>query len=399
MVFWNKRRPDRAGARRQRSVVPTARLAPEALETRQLMAYSAFGYSLPQLSVTGYTAPVAALGGYVAVDIKVQNLGASSLVEPASLYPAAISSADVVNTSVQIYGSATRNGRSGRILLGTLDIPLIRQNSNFETVVPVILPASTPALANLNRFYITLVVNSDRSVIETNYADNVYRIPRPITLDPNPTPNLQVTGFDIPATLQPGDVITPTIRITNLGDADPGTQGPVTVALVASLDTNFGPGDVILSTFTINSLPGINAVPTETSILDAMNVYDLPNELTVTLPTVALPAVPGFYYLGVKIDPVSQINQTLAPTPALSSVTPVGPADQFLTPSLVQVNNVTTPIFPNLPVTFINPLGLGQVPLLAAITPAVPIPATVASAPVTAAAVKASKSRHHRSVG
>ena len=396
MVFWNKRRPERAGGRRQRSLVPTARLALESLETRQLMAYSAFGYSLPQLSVTGYTAPVAAPGGYLAVDVKVQNLGASSLVEPASLYPAALSSADVINTSVQIYGSATPNGRGGRILLGNLDIPLIRQNSNFETVVPVILPANSPALANLRQFYITLAVNSDRAVIETNYADNVYRIPRPITIDRNPAPDLQVTGFDIPATLQPGDVITPTIRIANLGVGDPGNQGPVTVALVASLDTNFGPGDVILSTFTIDSLPGINAVPTQTTIANAMNLYNTPNEFTITLPTVALPAVPGFYYLGIKIDPVSQINQTYAPTPALSGVVPVGPADQFLTPSIVQINNPTPPVFPNLPVTFLNPNGVGQSPLLTTLTPTVLIPAPVQTNSVHSASVKSAKSKHHR---
>ena len=391
MVFWNKRRPDLAG-RRQRKVVPRARMALESLETRQLMAYSAFGYSLPQLSITGYTAPVASLGSYVAVDVKVENLGASSLVEPASLAPGSLSSADVINTSVQIYGSASRNGKSGRILLGNIDIPVIQQNSNFETVVPVILPANNPAFAKLKQFYITLAVNSNRAVIETNYADNVYRIPRPVVLDPNPAPDLQVTGLDIPATLQPGDVITPTIRIANLGVGDPGNQGPVTVALVASLDQNFGPGDVILSTFTIDSLPGINAIPTQTTIANAMNLYQTPNELTVTLPTVALPATPGFYYFGIKIDPVNQINQTYAPTAALSGVVPVGPADQFLTPSTVQVNTTSLPVFPNLPVTFINPGGVGQVPLLTP-TPIFLIPAPLETESVQTASVKSAKSK------
>ena len=165
-MFWNKQRPDRDRGRRRRSEAQSSRLALESLETRQLMAYSAFGYSLPQLSVTGYTAPAASLGSYLAVDIKVENRGASSFVEPASLEPGALSSADVINTSVQIYGSATPNGRSGRILLGSVDIPFVRQNSNYETVVPVILPASNAALAQLNQFYVTLVVNSNHSVIE-----------------------------------------------------------------------------------------------------------------------------------------------------------------------------------------------------------------------------------------
>ena len=167
-----------------------------------------------------------------------------------------------------------------------------------------------------------------------------------MTLENNPAPDLQVTAVDIPATLQPGDVITPTIRISNYGLGDPGNQGPVTVALVASLDKDFGPGDVILSTFTINSLPGINAVPTQTSIANTINLYDTPNEFTITVPTVALPATPGFYYFGIKIDPVSQINQTYAPTAALSAVVPVGPADQFLTPATVLVNTTTTARLP-----------------------------------------------------
>ena len=153
---------------------------------------------------------------------------------------------------------------------------------------------------------------------------------------------------------------------------------------------------MILSTFTINSLPGINAVPTHTSIVNTMNLYDTPNEFTITVPTVALPATPGFYYFGIKIDPVNQINQTYAPTSALSAVVPVGPADQFLTPATVLVNNTTTPIFPNLPVTYVNAGGIGQVPILSPLNPLSPLPSPVVTNAVRAAAVKLLKTKHHR---
>ncbi len=402
-MFWNKQRPDRS-TRRPRSDAEASRLTLETLETRQLMAYSAFGYSLPDLAVTGFTAPKAALGSYLAVDINVENRGASSLIEPTAIAPGSLSSADVINTSVQIYGSATPSGSTGRILLGTLTIPAIRQNSDFETSVPVILPASNAALASLKKFYVTLVVNSNRAAVETNYTNDIYRIPTPVTLIKNPLPNLEVVGFDIPATLQPGDVITPTIRIANFGYGDPGTQGTTTVDIVASLDKNFSAGDVIVGSYTIASLPGLNAVPTQTSIAAAQNLFQTPNENTTTLPAIKLPSTPGFYYLGIKIDPTHQINQTYGPTAALSDPVPVGPADAFLAPGSALTTINTAAVFPNLPVTTVNPFGLGQVPLLTTVTPVTTVTTpSSGTSPVTGLPVaslslntKATKVKHHK---
>ena len=90
---------------------------------------------------------------------------------------------------------------------------------------------------------------------QVSRASTVYRDPDPITIT-NPLPDLQVAGLDVPGTLQPGDVISPTIRIVNLGSANPDLQGPVTVDLIASVNTTFGPGDAVVGTFTITSLPG-----------------------------------------------------------------------------------------------------------------------------------------------
>ena len=83
MFFKDDRRPSRDDRPRRRP----NRVVVEGLEDRQLMAYSPFGYSLPQLSVTGYAAPTAAYGGQLAVDVTVENQGASTLIEPTHLTP------------------------------------------------------------------------------------------------------------------------------------------------------------------------------------------------------------------------------------------------------------------------------------------------------------------------
>ncbi len=94
----------------------------------------------------------------------------------------------------------------------------------------------------------------------------------------------------------------------------------MTVALVASLDKKFGVGDAVVASFTIPSLPGISAVPTQTTISAVQNLFTTPNEFTITLPAFQLPTTPGNYYLGIKIDPTHQINQTYGPTNALSDL-------------------------------------------------------------------------------
>jgi len=370
----------------------------ETLETRQLMAYSAFGYSLPQLVVTGYGPPVAAYGGTLSVDIKVENRGASSLIEPTALYPGALSSADVLTTSVQVYASATPNAKGGYILLGTVTTPEIRQNQDYETVATLPLPTRRVGFPS-GKFYLTLVANNDRSVIQANNSGNIYHIPKPVQIAANSLPDLQVIGFDIPRPLQPGDVVSPTIRIENFGDADSGLQGPVTVALVASLNKNFGVGDAAVASFTIPSLPGTSGVPTlSPTIPSTQNLFPLPNQFAITLPAFKLPTTPGFYYLGIKIDPGHAINQTYGPNSALSFPVPVGPVDRFLPPAAVLVPlGATAPVFPALPVTFVNTAGLGQVPLVTPINPNGPITALASATNGSVVTVSAQALKPHRS--
>lgn len=336
------------------------------------MAYSPLGYSLPQLNVTGYAAPAAAYGGTLAVDINVENLGASSLIEPTQLAPGSPSFADSPATTVQIFGSLSPSGKGGYFLLGSVAIPAVRQNSDYETVAPIVLPSRPAGFPRTGNLYLTLAVNNDRSILQASTAGNVYNIPKPVQIVSNALPNVQVVAVDIPTTLQPGDVIAPTIQIENLGVGDTGAQGPFTVSLVASLDKKFGVGDAVVGSFTVASLPGISSVPTQTTVAAIQNLFQTPNQLTVTLPALQLPTTPGFYYLGVKIDPTHQINQTYGPNNRLSNVVPVGPASRFLSPATVQLGAVA-PVFPSLPVNFVNAASVAQLPLITpvAISPTV----------------------------
>ena len=391
-MFFREQRPDRRRGNRRRIDFGAARPAAEGLESRQLMAYSPLGYSLPQLNVTGFAAPSAAYGGTLAVDVRVENLGASSLIEPTQLAPGSPSFADSTPTTVQIYGSTSPSGKGGYVLLGSVDIPAVRQNSDYETVAPVILPSRPAGFPKAGNLYLTLAVNNDGSILQSSTAGNIYRIPKPVRIVTDALPNVQVVAVDIPNTLQPGDVIAPTIRIENFGVGDTGAQGSFTVALVASLDRKFGVGDAVVGSFTVTDLPGISAVPTQTTVSAIQNLFQTPNEYTVTLPALKLPTTPGRYYLGVKIDPTHQINQTYGPNNALSNLVQVGPASTTLSPASVQLEAVA-PVFPNLPVNFVNTTGTTGTPI---ITPV----ATVASGQLVALSLEspraAARARAHR---
>lgn len=336
---------------------PENRVAVEGLETRQLMAYSPFGFSLPQLSVSGFAGPTASYNSPLVVDVVVENQGASSLVEPTNLAPGSISSADAAATTVQVFASPRPNATSGLLLLDTISIPIVRQNSDFETISEIALPSRPRGFPGVGgKLYLTLVVNNDQAILQTSNQSNIFRIPTPVRIT-NPLPDLQVVALDILPSLQPGDVITPTVQIVNLGPANPALQGPVLVELVASLDKKFGPGDAVIGSYLIPSLPGTSEVPTRGRLGLDVNLIPPANVNTTTLPPIRLPTSPGFYYLGVVIDPFHTINQTYAPSPALRVPTPVGPRSQFLPPSaLLFTTNGSTVTFPNLPSTLINPL-------------------------------------------
>jgi hypothetical protein len=336
------------------------------------MAYSPFGYSLPELAVTGYAANTASWSGSVTLDVTVQNQGASSIVEPLDRAPGTSnntlntpagvttnSTADSTPTTVEVYASSRANSTRNLIDLGPISIPGITQNSTYETTTSIALPARPAGYGN--KVYLTLVVNNNQSILQESQAQNIYHVPKPVTITAA-LPDLQVTALDIPSPLQPGDVIAPTIRIANLGTANIDAQGPVTVELVASLNKTFGPGDSVVGSFVINSLPGLSGVPTQTvtSLLDDSNLIPTANTFTTTLAPVKLPTSPGTYYLGIVIDPTDSIKQTYAPSAALRDVVQVGPRDPLLGPTSLLVNtNGVAPVFPALPSSTIGPVITG----------------------------------------
>ena len=364
------------------------------------MAYSPFGYSLPELAVTGYAATAASWGGSLSVDVTVQNQGASSLIEPLDLAPAVInpdtgavsptvSTADSAATTVDVFASAKPNATSGLVKIDTVSIPAISQNSFYDTVASFTLPARPKGFpGNGGKIYLTLVVDNNQTILQTSQGQNIYRVPASVQITNN-LPDLQVVNFDIASPLQPGDVISPTIRIANFGTGDPAKQGPVTVELVASLDKNFGPGDSVVATYTIASLPGISAVPTQTGFVGDTNLIPPSNINTTTIAPVKLPSTPGTYFLGIVIDPKSSIQMKVAPTPALRDPVQVGPRNPLLPPAvLITSTGGVVPVFPALPSTVIPP------PTATAPTPPL-LSETVAASPVVSAASVKSR-KHHK---
>jgi hypothetical protein len=336
------------------------------------MTYSPLGYSLPDLAVTGYAAQEAAWGGQFAVNVTVQNQGASSLIEPThvsqtttdpdtgdvSITP---SDADALPTTVAVYAGTKPHQTTGLVEIDSISIPAVTQNSQYNTTADFTLPSRPAGFpTNGGKIYITFIIQNSQTVSVKGQNPEFFRVPLPVKIV-NPLPNLQVIAEDIPSPLQPGDVISPTIRIANLGAGNPGTQGPVTVELVASLDKNFGPGDQVVGSYVINSLPGLSEVPTQSA--GSLNDNLIPganiNTTTVTSSTggpVKLPSSPGFYYLGVEIDPTSSIQMTHPPTPLLMSIVTVGPPNAFVPATTVLVNTSgAVPVFPALPSSVIGP--------------------------------------------
>ena len=342
--------------RRARGGRPLA--SPEALETRALLAYSPLGYSLPDLSLTAFSAPVASWGQQVAVTADVVNLGASTIPEPFNQVPngepnafaditgsaagaPGTSHADAPASVIDIFAS-TRPGRGPLVQVGVLDTPTIAQNSFTVVSGDITLPARPPGFPATGKIYFTYVINGDNAFTESGYANNNFKSHQPVILAPA-LPNLQVATFNVPSPLVPGETITPAIQIANLGTAPTDQQGPVTVDLVASTDTNFGPGDQILATYTVTNVPPLSAVTTLVPDDDALNVQTPSNVVTLNTTAVKLPSTPAVYYLGVKIDPGATLKQQGLHVPArFDAVVKVGPPIAGLLPLITATGTGAT---------------------------------------------------------
>ena len=338
----------------------------EALESRDLLTYSALGYSLPDLTVQGYAAPVAAYGGQLAVTVNVDNIGASSIPEGTNLYQGATSTADSQATTVNVYLSPRSKFGRGAILLGQVPVPAVAQNSVVQVTGAFGMPTQKPRgfPGNGGTLYVFFLVNANHTSPEGDFTNNLQRTPSPVQLAVN-LPDLYTTALYTPPVMQPGDFIAPTIKVANYGTADPALQGTFEVDLVASTDGFFGPGDTVLTRFTVSSVPPLALVPSYNTVLGNVGVVDPINEITLNSPAVQLPVGDQPYFIGVIIDPTNQIREIhevgrgpnsaldplrrVAPVPGLPPATTVGDAapvgNVFPIPPFGTITLGTTPIF------------------------------------------------------
>jgi len=371
-------------ARRARRRTDLAAL--EQLEGRQLLSYSSLGYSLPDLKISGLAGSVASWGGSYQVTVVLQNTGASTIIEPLSLVPASEvavgpdgspvppyyvpSSADAASSQVGIYLAPRPHSLAGAIEIGTATAPPLTQNNIERFDVSLTLPQQPAGFRAAGVYYIRLVANETHSVLESNFNNNV-SAPIPVRFISQALPQLQATALDVPDALQPGDTVAPTFQITNLGTANTDTQGPVQVALVASMTPDFNLGSSIVGLYTLPAgIPGQSNAPVANSARHHARLYEskiynnnvtpLQNVETYTGAAVTLPTTPSTYYLGVVIDPYNTLTQLSLPANRLELIRTVGPATSGLPPAGV-VSTPLSPIpqFPNppdgVPIGNVNP--------------------------------------------
>jgi len=374
-------RDDRRARRR------TDRTTLEQLETRQLLSYSSLGYSLPDLRVTGQAGSVAAWGSTFQVTINLQNTGASTMVEPLSLTPtsqvaigpdgfpvppyAIPSSADAPATQVNIYLTPRPRSLTGALPIASVTLPALAQNDAEQFNAPLVLPQHPAGFPSTGVFYIRLIANQNQAFAESNYAGNISPA-IPVRFISTALPELRTTALDVPTVMQPGDTIAPTFQITNLGTAATDVQGPVQVALVASVTPDFNLGSSIVALYTLPSgIPGQSSAPIANSARhhrrllgpngSVNNVTPQANVETFTGAAVTLPTSPGTYFLGIVVDPNNKLKQLSLPANRLEQIHVVGPAVPGLPPAGV-VSNPLTGQFPNPPdgvsIGNVNPAGV-----------------------------------------
>ena len=316
-----------------------ARPGLEGLESRELLSYSPLGFSLPDLTVTGVTAPVAAYQQTLTVSLDVRNLGASSIVEPLFLAQGAPSSADAPPSEVTVYLSRSpHRGRAPLVPIGTIQVPTVPQNSLVTVTETLSMPARVRRLpGNGGTAYAFFRIDQGETIIEHDRRNNFTRQGVPIQIAA-PLPDLYGVALDVPPVMQPGDTISPTIRVANFGTTNTDQQSSFQVDLVASTDENFGPGDTVLQSFTVTSLPPLANVPMRRTVLGDVNINEPVNIITLHSATpVTLPETPGQYFIGVVVDPQNVIREISeigrGPNPRIEPIRPVGPPSQFLPPA------------------------------------------------------------------
>lgn len=285
----------------------------ETLEGRQLLAYTPLGFSIPDLAILdAYSGPVAAFGGPLSITVDVSNLGQSSMPEPFAQFPGSPSTADAGPSEIAVYLTADPHFPfRNRVQIGTIDVPSIPQNRLAQVTGTFTLPDSPPPgfPTTGGVGFLTLELDPDREIRDLDRTNNVFRTATPFQLIPN-LPELQAVALGLPPVMNPGDTIVPQVKIANYGAAPTNLQAPVVVQVVASQDPFFGPGDIVLGTFTVDNILPLSQAPTQHFVPGDVNVIDPPNFVTLdAMQAVALPDTGGPYYVGVVIDPLDEIQQ------------------------------------------------------------------------------------------
>lgn len=339
------------------------------------MAYTSLGYSLPDLAIVdAFAGPVAAYGGPVSVTVNVDNLGASSMVEPLALAPGATSSADAAATTVDVYLVRGPHSRpTSGVLLGSIDVPALSQKRLARITGTVNMPAAPPpGFPDVGgTTYLSFVVDRGKDVPDYDRTNNFTRRAVPVLLTPN-LPQLESIAFNTPDNLAPGDSFIPEVKIGNYGSSNTNLQAPVVVLVVASQDKNFGPGDQTLATFTVSNVVPLSQSPTKKAVLGDVNLTDPPNVEYLNAGTATiLPASPSEYFVGVIVDPYNQIREIdeldRDPSSALSQVKLVRPNNSGLPAAgIIGTPNPADNPFPYFPnttgTTVATPVSTGVLP-------------------------------------
>ena len=315
----------------------------EALERRELLAWSGLYQSLPDLTIQGYAAPVAAYGGQITVNAVIDNLGANTFPSY-NQSQTAVSTADAPPSQVTVYLGRSPHWPTRVIELGSFETPAIPQKTIVQVEqtldVPERMQRFLPPSGGTAYLFFRVDLPEGYPLPDFDPTNNVQRKGVPVQIAPN-LPDLYAISLEVPGTMQAGDAIQPTIKLANYGTANPADQGPFDVLLVASTDKNFGPGDRILERFTVRSVPSLADVPIQGQpILGDVNINDPVNiiSLTSTSP-ITLPDRPELYNLGVIVDPDNQIREInevgRPPSSQLNPIKRVGPRQHGLTPARV----------------------------------------------------------------
>lgn len=252
----------------------------ERLEGRQLLAFSPLGFSLPDLIVSGTSSPLASYGRDVSVTVDVQNIGASSLIEPLALQPGAVSTADAPPSTVGVFLTPRQNSLRGAIRIGTINVPFLRQNNLVQITTNIQLPVRPAGFPGSGgRVFLNFQANANNTVIEAETANNrsnnvAVRIAPPLA-------DVAVVRFDVPPVIQPGDSIRPTIVVANFGAVETGAE-PFEVLIVTSRSSRFQGDTRILARYPVGNIP-------------------VGGNVTIEGTPIKLPATQRVFYIGVLV--------------------------------------------------------------------------------------------------